>query len=303
MADLAEIISGINERIHEEADWGVPAQYIPELAGIPADQFAISVCTANGRTYSAGSSHVPFSIQSISKVFALVTTLGRIGDQLWTRVGREPTGTAFDAISILETDAGRPRNPFINAGAIVTTDALLSGREPRQAIAEILGLIRAMAESDEVYINAKVARSEKETGARNRALAHYLLSHDNLDNDPEKLLGTYFHQCAIEMTTDQLAMSGRCLADLPNAPNVISRTHARRVNALMMSCGHYDASGEFAYQVGLPGKSGVGGGILIVAPRKASIAIWSPGLDGYGNSKAGTRAAAMLSHQTGWSVF
>lgn len=303
MMELDELLAGIEDRIHKDADWGVPAQYIPELAGIPPDQFSISVCTADGQLYSVGPANKPFSIQSISKVFALIATLGRVGDQLWTRVGREPTGTAFDAIGILETDEGRPRNPFINAGAIVTTDALLSGREPRQAIAETLGLIRAMAESDDIFINARVAKSEGETGARNKALAHYLLSHGNLENDPEKLLGTYFHQCAIEMTTEQLAMAGRSLADLPQAPKVISRAHARRINALMMSCGHYDASGEFAYQVGLPGKSGVGGGILMIAPRKASIALWSPGLDGYGNSKAGTRAAAMLSRKAGWSVF
>lgn len=303
MAELEEILASIRDRIHEENDWGVPAQYIPELAAIAKEQFALSVCTAEGNIHSVGSATVPFSIQSISKVFALIATLGRIGDQLWTRVGREPTGTAFDSIGILETDAGRPRNPFINAGAIVTTDALLSGREPRQAIAETLGLIHAMVESEDVYINARVARSEEETGARNKALAHYLLSHDNLENEPGKLLGTYFHQCAIEMTTEQLALAGRGLAGLPGAPNIISRSHARRINALMMSCGHYDASGEFAYQVGLPGKSGVGGGILIIAPRVASIAIWSPGLDGYGNSKAGTRAAAILSRATGWSVF
>src|SRR6056297_66148 len=301
MHDLDAILAGIHDRVQEDADWGVPAQYIPELARVAPGQFAISVCTADGRVRSAGAADVPFSIQSISKVFALIATLGRIGDQLWSRVGREPTGTAFDAIGILETDAGRPRNPFINAGAIVTTDALLSGREPRQAIAETIGLTRAMAETEEIYVNARVARSEAQSGARNKALAHYLLSHGNLENDPEKLLGTYFHQCAIEMTTQQLAMAGRGLADLPAAPKVISKTHARRVNALMMSCGHYDASGEFAYQVGLPGKSGVGGGILVIAPRKASIALWSPGLDGYGNSKAGTRAAAMLSRATGWS--
>lgn len=303
MADLDGILARIQERIGAQADWGVPAQYIPELARIDPEQFAMSVCTAEGRMHSVGSATVPFSIQSISKVFALIAALGRIGDQLWTRVGREPTGTAFDAIGILETDAGRPRNPFINAGAIVTTDALLAGREPRQAIAETLGLIRAMAEAEDVYVNARVAKSEERTGARNKALAHYLLSHGNLENEPDKLLGTYFHQCAIEMTTEQLALAGRGLAGLPGAPKVISRTHARRINALMMSCGHYDASGEFAYQVGLPGKSGVGGGILIVAPRRASIAVWSPGLDGYGNSKAGTRAAAMLSRATGWSVF
>lgn len=303
MEDISRIIQDIHDQIHADADWGTPAQYIPELAGVAPDQFAMSVATADGRCWSAGRSRQPFSIQSISKVFALIATLGRIGEQLWTRVGREPTRTAFDSIMLLESDGGRPPNPFVNAGAIVTTDALLSGREPSQALAEILGLIRAMAETDEIYINNLVADSERRTGERNKAIAHYLASHGNLSNEADLTLGTYFHQCAIEMTTEQLAMSGRTLAGLDCAPRTISALHAKRANALMMTCGHYDASGEFAFQVGLPGKSGVGGGILLIAPRTASIAIWSPGLNGYGNSHAGTRAAAMLAKATGWSVF
>ncbi|GFO82523.1 glutaminase [Methyloceanibacter sp.] len=303
MHNLDRILNQIRDRIHEEADWGLPAQYIPELANVAPEQFAISVVTSNGQCCSAGQADRPFSIQSISKVFSLVATLGRIGEALWTRVGREPTRAAFDSIMLLETDNGRPPNPFVNAGAIVTTDALLAGREPRQALAEILGLIRTMAGRDDIYINKRVAQSEKRTAERNKALAHYLASHGNLLNDPDLTLGTYFHQCAIEMTTVQLAMSGRVLAGLDCAPPTISRTHARRTNALMMTCGHYDASGEFAFKVGLPGKSGVGGGILLIAPRRASIAIWSPGLNGYGNSQAGTRAATMLAELTGWSVF
>ena len=303
MDSLGLVLEEIHDRIHKESDWGMPAQYIPELANIARDQFAISVVTSDGQCISMGSAQRPFSIQSISKVFALAAALGRIGDQLWTRVGREPSSTAFDSIMLLETDRGRPPNPFVNAGAIVTTDALLSGREPQQALAEILGLIRAMAGTDDIYINGKVADSEKRTGSRNKAIAHYLESHGNLRNDPDKTLGTYFHQCAIEMTTDQLAMSGRVFAHLKCAPRTISRMHAKRANALMMTCGNYEASGEFAFNVGLPGKSGVGGGIFLIAPGKASIGIWSPGLNGYGISHAGTRAAAMLASLTGWSVF
>ena len=293
----------IHDEVFRQDDWGVPAQYIPELATVSPKQFAISVCLADGQCLTAGAADKPFSVQSVSKVFALAATLGRIGDQLWGRVGREPSGTSFDSVVLLEREKGRPRNPFVNAGAIVTTDALLSGREPKQALAETLGLVRAMAETDDIYINSKVAASEKATGARNKALAHYLQSHGNLQNDPDLTLGTYFHQCAIEMTTRQLSKAGRSLARLTDAPRVISSPHARRINALMMTCGHYDGSGEFAYQVGLPGKSGVGGGILVIAPRVASIAIWSPGLNHYGNSHAGTRAAAMLTQATGWSVF
>ncbi len=297
------ILQDIHDEIFRLDDWGTPAQYIPELACIPPRQFAISVCLANGDCLNAGASDRPFSIQSVSKVFSLAATLGRFGDQLWSRVGREPSGTSFDSVVLLERENGRPRNPFVNAGAIVTTDVLLAGRQPKQALAEVLGLIRAMAETDDIHINDKVATSERLTGARNKALAHYLQSHGNLQNEPDLTLGTYFHQCAIEMTTRQLALAGRSLARLRAGPNVISPRHARRINALMMTCGHYDGSGEFAYQVGLPGKSGVGGGILVIAPRVASIAIWSPGLNLYGNSHAGTRAAAMLAQTTCWSVF
>ncbi|MEY1557908.1 glutaminase [Yoonia sp. R2331] len=300
---MKTILESISAEIFRQNDWGQTAQYIPELRAIDPQQFAISVCLADGDLYSAGAATKTFSIQSISKVFALVATLGRVGDQLWNRVGREPSGTSFDSVVLLEREKGRPRNPFINAGAIVTTDVLLAGREPKLALAEILGLIRQMSATDGIYINDLVAASEQKTGSRNQALAYYLKSHGNLFNEPEFTLGTYFHQCAIEMTTEQLALAGRPLARLNGAPNVISRQHAKRINALMMTCGHYDGSGDFAFRVGLPGKSGVGGGILIIAPDVASIAIWSPGLNHYGNSHAGTRAAHMLSRATNWSVF
>lgn len=300
---LEEIIKSIATDIFQQNDWGEPAQYIPELAAVDPQQFAISVCLADGKVISAGSATKPFSIQSISKVFALVAALGRVGNQLWSRVGREPSGTSFDSVVLLERENGRPRNPFINAGAIVTTDALLCGRQPKLALAEILGLVRQMSGSDSIYINDAVAASEQKTGSRNKALAYYLKSHENLSNEPDLTLGTYFHQCAIEMTTEQLAMAGRSLAGLDGAPKVISQKHVRRVNALMMTCGHYNGSGDFAFRVGLPGKSGVGGGLLIIAPNVASVAIWSPGLNHYGNSYAGTRAAEMLSRATNWSVF
>ncbi|ABG32227.1 glutaminase [Roseobacter denitrificans] len=300
---LEKIIESIAAEIRQQDDWGETAQYIPELATVDPKQFAISVCLADGRMISAGSATKPFSIQSISKVFALVAALGRVGNQLWSRTGREPSGTSFDSMVLLERENGRPRNPFINAGAIVTTDALLCGRPPKQALAEILGLVRQMSGSNGIFINDAVAASEQRTGSRNKALAYYLQSHGNLVNDPDLTLGTYFHQCAIEMTTEQLAMAGRSLAGLEGAPRVISLKHVRRVNALMMTCGHYNGSGDFAFRVGLPGKSGVGGGILIIAPKVASIAIWSPGLNHYGNSYAGTRAAEMLSKATNWSVF
>lgn len=300
---LQSFLSDLDARVHAQGDWGTPAAYIPELADIDPAQFAVSVAVADGRVLSAGAARKRFSIQSVSKIFTLAAALGRIGDQLWTRVGREPSGTSFDSILLLEREQGRPRNPFINAGALVTTDALLEGRMPQDALAELIQFIRAASGDDDIHIDRAVARSEAETAHRNTALVHYLRSHDNLRNAPELTLGTYVHQCAIAMTTEQLACAGRMLAGLPGAPRLISERRARRINALMMTCGHYDGSGDFAYRVGLPGKSGVGGGILIVAPGKASIAVWSPGLNHYGNSKVGTEAAQALGQFTGWSVF
>lgn len=303
MSDLTGIAAQIIRDVTAEKDWGRPAQYIPELADIAPERIGMAIVTEDGDTIRAGEAETPFSIQSISKVFALAATLQRIGPQLWSRVGREPSGDRFDSITLLEQEAGRPRNPFVNAGALVTTDALLAGRPPSQALAEILGMVRDLAGDDDIHIDADVARSEKATGARNKALAHYLDSHGNLLNDPDFTLGTYFHQCAIAMTCVQLAHAGRSLAGLSGAPPLIAPHHAKRINALMLTCGHYDGSGDFAFRVGLPGKSGVGGGILIVVPGLASIAIWSPGLNVYGNSHAGTRAAELLARETGWSVF
>ncbi len=299
---LQDFLTRLDREIRAEADWGEVARYIPELAGIAPDQFGIAVATADGGMAMAGDAEKGFSIQSISKVFTLASVLGRIGEQIWTRVGREPSGSRFDSIWQLETE-DRPRNPFINAGALVVTDELLTGRSPQDALAEILGFVHTAAGDDDIHIDREVAQSEAATGHRNIALAHYLMSCGNLHNAPELVLGTYFHQCAIEMSCVQLALAGRAIAGLPGAPLVLSRARARRLNALMMLCGHYDGSGDFAFRVGLPGKSGVGGGILLIAPGRASIGIWSPGLNVFGNSHMGTRAAEALTRETGWSVF
>ncbi|SIO05638.1 glutaminase [Vannielia litorea] len=301
--NLPALLASLDARAHAAADWGKVASYIPELARVDPAQFAISVVLADGTLHSAGQSQTRFSIQSVSKVFTLACTLSRIGESLWSRVGREPSGDRFDSILLLEQEQGRPRNPFINAGALVTTDELLSGRAPREALSEILGFIRAAAGDDDIHIDGEVAASEQATGFRNIALANYLKSYDNLKNAPEMVLGTYFHQCAIEMTTEQLARAGRGIAGLPGAPLLLSPVKRRRIAALMMTCGHYDGSGDFAFRTGLPGKSGVGGGILVAVPGVASVAVWSPGLNAWGNSKVGTEAIEQLAHETGWSVF
>jgi glutaminase len=303
VTEIAAILDEIAAAMAERPDRGKVANYIPELARVDPAHFAISVVLADGSQHSAGDAEVPFSIQSVSKVFALALALGRLGDQLWPRVGREPSGLAFNSILQLEHEQGIPRNPFINAGAIVVTDAVLSGHAPREYLGELLHFIRTAAGDDDIHINQDVARSETATGHRNFALAHYIRAFGNLKNAPELTLGAYFHQCAVEMSCAQLARAGRFLMGADVGPRLLSAERVRRINALMLTCGHYDGSGEFAFRVGLPGKSGVGGGILVISPGQASIAVWSPGLNEQGNSLLGTAAVEMLARRTGWSVF
>ncbi len=285
------------------ADRGKVATYIPELATVDPNRFGIAVALPSGQLLSAGDADVPFSIQSISKVFTLAIALGRLGDQLWTRVSREPSGLAFNSILQLEQENGIPRNPFVNAGAIAVTDAILQGHQPREILAELLRFIRLAADDDEIHINEAVARSEQATAHRNIALAEFMAAMGNLTNPSALTIGTYVHQCAVEMSCKQLANAGRFLRGGGDSPRLVGASRVRRINALMMMCGHYDGSGEFAYQVGLPGKSGVGGGILAIAPNQASIAVWSPGLNHRGNSQLGTAAVEILAREMGWSVF
>ena len=305
--DLSAIVADIAAEMAAAPDRGKPADYIPPLAGVDPAKFGMAVIEADGTCHLAGDADEPFSIQSISKVFALTLALGHVGDQLWQRVGREPSGSAFNSIVQLEFEHGIPRNPFINAGAIVVADVLLGRHQPREAIGEILRFVRMLTDDEDIVIDRAVAEAELATGHRNVALASYMRSFDNIHHDVERTLGVYFHQCALAMSCRQLALAGRYLmADgmLPTTRRrIVSAQRARRINALMLTCGHYDGSGEFAFRVGLPGKSGVGGGILAVVPGRASIAVWSPGLNARGNSQLGTLALERLVQRTGWSVF
>jgi glutaminase len=207
----------------------------------------------------------------------------------------------------LERERGLPRNPFINAGAIAVTDVILCGHQPREALGEILRFLRFLADDPTIAIDKAVAASEQRTGFRNVALANYMKSFGVIENPVDFTLGVYFHHCAVAMSCRQLAMAGRFLSLRGRNPttghSVVTPERARRINALMLTCGHYDGSGEFAYRVGLPAKSGVGGGILAIAPGKASIAVWSPGLDASGNSHLGRIALEALTKRMGWSIF
>jgi glutaminase len=304
---LQSVLRDIARRMEVRRERGRVADYIPELAKVDPEQFAIAVADPRGAVLGAGHADTRFSIQSISKVFALTLALDREGDALWSRVGREPSGDPFNSIVQLEHEGGIPRNPLINAGAIVVADVILAGRQPREAIAEILQRVRVLAGDEDIHVDPAVARSETRTGFRNVALANFMKAYGNLAHAPGDVLDVYFNQCAIAMSCKQLALAGRflafdgCLGD--RGPRVATPERTRRLNALMLTCGHYDGSGEFAFRVGLPGKSGVGGGILAIAPGQHSIAVWSPGLNPSGNSQLGAAALEELVQVTGWSVF
>ncbi len=305
--DLDLAVKEIADEMARRPDRGEVASYIPELGRIDPKSFGLAVIDADGNVAAGGDSETAFSIQSISKVFTLTLALGKAGDRLWRRVGREPSGSPFNSVVQLEYEHGIPRNPFINAGAIAVTDLILSGHRPREVLGEILRFMRFLADDPSISIDATVAASEERTGFRNRALANYMKSFGVLDNPVDFTLGVYFHHCAIAMSCRQLATAGRYLAHLGRNPStglsVVPPERARRINAVMLTCGHYDGSGEFAYRVGLPGKSGVGGGILAIAPGRASIAVWSPGLDANGNSHLGRIALEALTKRMGWSIF
>jgi glutaminase len=307
MPNLDQVVKEIADEMRRRPDRGEVATYIPELARVDPGAFGLAVVDAEGNVALGGDAETPFSIQSISKVFTFTLALGMVGDRLWRRVGREPSGSPFNSIVQLERERGIPRNPFINPGAIAVTDLILSGHQPREALGEILRFLRFLADDSTIVIDKAVAASEQRTGFRNIALANYMKSFGVLDNPVDFTLGAYFHHCAIAMSCRQLALAGRFLAHNGRNPatglSVVPPERARRINAVMLTCGHYDGSGEFAYRVGLPGKSGVGGGILAIAPGKASIAVWSPGLDAAGNSHLGRIALEALTKRMGWSIF
>jgi glutaminase len=305
--NLADIVATVCRDMQPHLGLGKVADYIPALARVDPKHFGIAVVTCDGRTAAAGDAEVPFSIQSISKVFTLTLALDKLGAALWKRIGHEPSGSSFNSIVQLEREKGIPRNPLINAGALVVTDVMLAGSNPTATIAGITDFMRRCADDPTVAVDPEVAASEAHTGFRNASLANFLRAFENLQNPVPDVLQVYFNQCALRMNCRQLARAGLFLADGGTDPlshdKVTSPVRARRINAVMMTCGHYDASGDFAFRVGLPGKSGVGGGILAIAPRRAAIAVWSPGLNPSGNSLVGALALERLASLTGWSVF
>ena len=277
---------------------------IPELKNISPDKFGIFISTHEGTEFGKGDFQEKISIQSVSKVFTLCLAFSILGEKIWQRVNVEPSGNAFNSLVQLENEKGIPRNPFINAGAIVIADILLSHlKNPKE---DFLEFIREISGKKNIQFNQKVALSEKQTGYRNFALGNFLKSFGNIENKVEDVLDFYFHQCSVEMTCEELAHSFYFLANegkTKSGKTILNKSQIKRLNALMLTCGFYDESGEFAYKVGLPGKSGIGGAIVAVLPKKFSVATWSPRLNEKGNSEAGMYALELLTTKLGISIF
>jgi glutaminase len=306
--DYQSILAEIEQEVFPLLERGKVANYIPALAEVNPKQFAMTITLFDGTQYSVGQADALFSIQSISKVFTFTLALKFYGTELYKRVGHEPSGNPFNSLVQLEYEKGKPRNPFINAGAINVTDALISHYGSAQvAYKEVLEFIRAISDEKSITSNDVVSASEMEHGFRNLALANLMKSFNNLDNRVADVVGTYFKHCAVEMNTKTLSRAMLYLAndgvDPISGQIYITASQSKRINAVMLTCGHYDASGDFAFNVGLPGKSGVGGGIVAVIPEKMGICVWSPGLNENGNSLVGTKALELFTTKTGLSIF
>ena len=299
-----KIIDEIHQELSQVKNRGEVANYIPELAKIDKNQFGIQLQLLKGEHYQAGNAKSKFSIQSISKVLTFAMAIAIENSNIWERMDVEPSGNPFNHLSLLEQENGIPRNPFINTGAIVVCDILISHlKNPKQ---DFLNFVRKLTGDNSINYNPKVAKSEQETGFKNYAAANLLKSYGNLHNEVDDVLDFYFHQCSLEMDCDELckafyffANQGNCIYNSSH----LTETHAKRINAIMLTCGFYDEAGEFAYEVGLPGKSGVGGGIVALLPNEFVISVWSPGLNEKGNSKLGMMALELFTSKTGLSIF
>lgn len=304
-AELAPLLTSIAEDAPVYFGQGKVNGSIPRLAEVDPKQFGIAVATLDGGIATAGSANVPFSIQSISKVFSLCLALDYMEAELWTRVGRNPSGQRFNSLTRIEQEQGRPMNPFVNPGALVVADCLIE--RAATPVHTLIGFLRKLAHSQRVSCDYEVAKSELSTAFRNYAAAALLKDYGNLRCDPRAVVSAYTHFCAASMTCVELAKAALPLAndgkDAKSGVQLLPPGRARRVNSLMLTCGLYDAAGDFAYRVGLPAKSGVGGGIVAVVPNRMAIAVWSPELDALGNSVAGFAALERLARDADLSVF
>ena len=300
-----EIIEEIFNELKTKPNPGKVASYIPELSNVSPNKFGVYLRTVEGETFCYGDSHEPFSIQSIAKVLSLALAYKKDGVKLWKRVGVEPSGNPFNSLVQLEYDGGKPRNALINAGAIVICDVLMSQYEDAPEV--LLDFIRTISGNPRIEYDSRIAESEKSTGFRNMALVNFIKSFDNIKNDSEKVLDFYFNLCSIKMSCKELAETFVFLANngrnLELDRDILTTSETKRLNAIMLTCGFYDEAGDFTYKVGLPGKSGVGGGIVAVYPNNYSIAVWSPKLNKKGNSYMGMKFLERFTSETGLSIF
>jgi len=301
--DYARLLAEIADEVRPLVGRGRVADYIPPLAEVPRDRFGMVLRTVEGEVFAVGDARERFSIQSIAKVFSLTVAMRLEGDAVWERVGREPSGTAFDSLVQLEVERGIPRNPFINAGALVVLDAVLGHQADGEDL--VLDFVRRCAADPSIGYDPAVSAAEAATGHRNRALAHFLRSFGNL-GDPGRVLDAYFRLCALSMSCAELAAAFHYLATggrSASGEEVAAPRQVKRVNAVMQTCGVYDEAGDYAYRVGLPAKSGVGGGVVAVLPGRFVATVFSPGLSEKGNSLAGTMALELLTTKTALSIF
>jgi len=300
-----EIINRIYQKVIHEENVGETASYIPELSKIDGEKFGVSILLMDQLQFGFGDYQEKFSIQSISKVLLLALVYGEIGEKIWERVDVEPSGTPFNSLLQLESDKGIPRNPFINSGALVVCDILIGiSDHPKEYF---LDFIRKVSGNSVIQYSEKIAKSEFTTAYRNAALTNFLKSLGNIHHSPDEVLDLYVHICSIEMTCLELSKTFSFLANkgknLFDHQEILSNSQTKRVNAIMQTCGFYDESGEFSFRVGLPGKSGVGGGIVAVMPKQYIVSVWSPKLNPKGNSYRGMKFLEEFTTATEDSIF
>lgn len=303
--NLEDIIEETYEEIKAIEDEGKLASYIPELLNVDSENFGVHITTNHKFSHGTGNCEVKFSIQSIAKVLTLCLAYSLEGEKIWERLGVEPSGSPFNSLVQLEADLGIPRNPFINAGAIVICDILISNlKNPKS---DFLAFVRGISNNHEIHYSESIAQSEKSVGFRNVALCNFIKSFGNIKNKPEEVIDFYFDICSLEMTCKELSELFMFLvndgSNIDYSKNILTSSQSKRINALMQTCGFYDESGEFAFKVGLPGKSGVGGGIIAIHPDRYAIAVWSPKLNPKGNSYKGMRFLEKFTTKSELSIF
>lgn len=303
--NFEDIIQETYLLVKNTEDKGQLASYIPELAHVNPNKFGIHISTVDQQSYGTGDYTDRFSIQSIAKVLSLSLAYRMVGEKIWERLGVEPSGSAFNSLVQLEKDNGIPRNPFINAGALVISDILLSKLvKPKE---DFLAYVRSLSNNDTLDYSPRIAASEKSVGFRNTALCNFIKSFGNIKHDPADVLDFYFDLCSLEMNCQELSSLFLFLANdgqhIRDKHAILTKSQTKRMNALMQTCGFYDESGEFAFKVGIPGKSGVGGGIIAIHPNQYSIAVWSPRLNEKGNSYKGMRFLEEFTTRSELSIF